>query len=71
MDRMGLWEVQDVLLAILTATRGGSSAALPVVCNMLDRDDGREDHGRVVRASGRRGICRRDHARRRSPAHDI
>ena len=73
LGHMGLWEVQDVLLAILTATRDGSSPALLVVCNMLDRDDGREDHGRVVRtsASGRRQICRRDHARRRSPAHDI
>jgi hypothetical protein len=66
---MGLWEGQDVRLAILTATRAGSSPALPIVFTMLDRDDGREDHGRVVRTSGRRGICRRDHARRRSPAH--
>ncbi len=69
LGRMGLWEVQDVRLAILTATRAGSRPALPVVRNMLDRDDGREVHGRVVRTSGRRGICRRDHARRRSPAH--
>jgi hypothetical protein len=61
--------VRDVLMAILTATRAGSCPALPVVCNMVNRHDGREDHSRVVRTSGRRGLCRRDHARRRSPAH--
>ncbi len=69
LDCMGLWGMQDVRLAILPVTRAGSSPALPVVCNMHGRDDGRKDHGRVVRTSGRRGICRRDHARRRSPAH--
>ena len=61
--------MRDVLMVILTATCAGSSPALPVICNVLDRHDGREGHGRVVRTSGRRGICRRDHARRRSPAH--
>jgi hypothetical protein len=61
--------VRDVLMAILTETREGSSPALHVVCNMLDRHDGREGHGRVVRISGRRGLCRRDNARRGSPAH--
>jgi hypothetical protein len=67
MSRFSQWTargsgLQDALLAILPATRAGSGPALPVVCNMLDRDDGREANGR--------GLCRRDHARRRSPAHD-
>jgi hypothetical protein len=61
--------VRDVLLAILPVTRVGSSPALPVVCNMFDRHEGREDEGRVARTSGRRELCRRDHARRGSPDH--
>jgi hypothetical protein len=69
LERMGLWAVRDVRLDILPATPAGSSPALPVACSTFDRHDGREDHGRVVRTSGRRGLCRRDHARRGSPAH--
>jgi hypothetical protein len=61
--------MRDLLMAILTATRAGSSPALPAVCNLVNRHDGREDHGRVVRTSGRRGLCRRGYARRGSPVH--
>jgi hypothetical protein len=67
----GAWEMRDVLLAIHPATRAGSGPALPVVCNMLDRHDGREDDGRAARTRGRLGLCHRDHpcAARSSPAH--
>ena len=63
--------VRDVLLAVLPETRAGSSPALRVACNMLDREDGREDHGRAARTRGRRGLSGRDHpcAARGSPAH--
>jgi hypothetical protein len=63
--------VRDVLLAIFPVMRTGSSPAIPVVGNMVDRHDGREDDGRAARTRGRRGLCRRDHPRaaRSSPAH--
>jgi hypothetical protein len=59
----GAREVRDALLALFPVTCTGSSPALPVVCNMVDRHDGREDDGRAARIRGRRGLCRRDHPR--------
>jgi hypothetical protein len=66
----GASEVRDVLLAIFPVMRTGSSPVVRVVCNVVDRQDGREVHGRAPRG-GRRGLCRRDHPRaaRGSPAH--
>ena len=58
----GACELRDVLLAIFPVTRTGSSPVARVVCNVVDRQDGREVHGRVPRR-GRRGLCRRDHPR--------
>ena len=58
----GACEVRDVLLAIFPVTRTGSSPVVRVVCNVVDRQDGREVHGRAPRR-GRRGLCRRDHPR--------
>jgi hypothetical protein len=58
----GACEVRDVLLAIFPVTRTGSSPVARVVCNVVDRQDGREVHGRAPRR-GRRGLCRRDHPR--------
>ena len=60
-----------VLLAFFAGTNAESSGpTLPVVCNMVDRGDGREDHSRVSRTRGRRGLCCRDHATARgSSAH--
>jgi hypothetical protein len=66
----GAREVRDVL-ALFPVTCTVSGPAIPVVCNMVDRHNGREDVGRAARTRGRRGLCRRDHPRaaRGSPAH--